>query len=216
MKPYYTDDFCTIYHDNCLDIIESFSDEEFDLIITDPPYGTGINKGKTNYLSYKDTEDNLLDTIEAVYPELRRISHRMIMTPGYYNIWHWPRPDHVGAISFPAGTGNSPWGFNCWQPIFYYGKDPYSGKGRRPDSVTSTEASHKGINHPCPKPLGLWKKMLLRGSLQEGELILDPFMGSGTTLEAAKQVGRKAIGIELEEQYCEMATIRLAQEQFQF
>lgn len=66
----------------------------------------------------------------------------------------------------------------------------------------------KGNNHPCPKPLRLFKWLL---SLHAGYTILDPFMGSGTTLVAAKQLGRKAVGIEIEERYCEIAVERLKQ-----
>ena len=63
--------------------------------------------------------------------------------------------------------------------------------------------------HPCPKPLSLWEELDKR--MKDG-IVLDPFMGSGTTLVAAKELGRKAIGIEIEEKYCEIAVRRLAQE----
>lgn len=69
--------------------------------------------------------------------------------------------------------------------------------------------------HPCPKPLQLWRWLMSKFS-KEGELALDPFMGSGTTLRAAKDVGRRAIGIELEERYCEIAANRLRQEVLNF
>lgn len=71
------------------------------------------------------------------------------------------------------------------------------------------------INHPCPKPIKVWKKLLNSVSLRE-HIILDPFMGSGTTLVAAKELGRRAIGIEIEEKYCEIAVRRLAQEVLPF
>ena len=67
------------------------------------------------------------------------------------------------------------------------------------------------LGHPCSKPMKEWTWLLNKVSL-EGETILDPFMGSGTTLRAAKDLGRKAIGIEIEERYCEIAVKRLAQE----
>ena len=68
----------------------------------------------------------------------------------------------------------------------------------------------QAADHPTPKPVELVKHFI-RLHTQVGETVLDPFMGAGTTLEAAKQMGRKAIGIEIEEKYCEIAVRRLAQ-----
>ena len=65
--------------------------------------------------------------------------------------------------------------------------------------------------HPCPKPLKAWTWLLTKGSVESSDTILDPFMGSGTTLRAAKDLGRKAIGIEIEERYCEVAAKRMSQ-----
>ena len=73
----------------------------------------------------------------------------------------------------------------------------------------------KAEGHPTPKPVAL-PRWFIRLHSAPGELVLDPFMGSGTTLVAAKLEGRKAIGIEIEEKYCEMAVKRLAQEVLQF
>jgi adenine-specific DNA-methyltransferase len=65
-------------------------------------------------------------------------------------------------------------------------------------------------NHPAQKPEALMGQIVGISS-RHGDLILDPFMGSGTTLVSAKRYGRRAIGIELEEKYCEIAAKRLAQ-----
>ena len=64
--------------------------------------------------------------------------------------------------------------------------------------------------HPAPKPLGLFRLLIERWSMTD-TTILDPFMGSGTTLRAAKDLGRRAIGIEIEERYCEIAAKRMSQ-----
>jgi site-specific DNA-methyltransferase (adenine-specific) len=101
-------------------------------------------------------------------------------------------------------------GFTTMQPILYYGKDYRAGKGALPSGKAVTEASEKN-GHPCPKPIGAWSWLLDKVS-QEGETVVDPFMGSGTTLRAAKDLGRKAIGIEISEEYCEIAATRLSQE----
>jgi site-specific DNA-methyltransferase (adenine-specific) len=76
--------------------------------------------------------------------------------------------------------------------------------------VTCAETSEKN-GHPCPKPLGLMRWLVARVS-KPNETVLDPFMGSGTTLLAAKDMGHRAIGIEIEERYCEIAAKRLSQE----
>ena len=95
--------------------------------------------------------------------------------------------------------------------ILYYGKDPHNvGRGMKPISLTGHYDSVDGIDHPCPKPMrfGLW--LIERASIAT-DTVLDPFCGSGTFLVAAKQLGRRAVGIEIEERYCETAAKRLQQ-----
>ena len=84
-----------------------------------------------------------------------------------------------------------------------------------PDLIEHTETAPKN-GHPCPKPLGVWRKILRRVSPEDNGPILDPFMGSGTTLRVAKDLNRKAIGIEIEEKYCEIAANRMSQEVLEF
>jgi DNA modification methylase len=105
------------------------------------------------------------------------------------------------------------WGFTCMQPILYYGSDPFlrTGQGARANSCGQTYPNDANTHgHPCAKPIRMIEWLVSRASLP-GEIVLDPFMGSGTTLVAAKRLGNKAIGIELEERYCEIAAKRLAQ-----
>ena len=84
--------------------------------------------------------------------------------------------------------------------------------GRRPDLRIKTETSDKslgnkelGVAHPCPKPLDFWTWLLLRGSVSDSDIILDPFMGAGTTLIASRNTGRKVTGIEISKKYCKAA-----------
>jgi site-specific DNA-methyltransferase (adenine-specific) len=176
-------------------------------VLTDPPYGNG-----TAYPDVVDDQQHLMELLGVVLPEVRRIGKRVLLTPGAGNMHLYPKPEWTLAWFTPAGAGSGPWGFCCWQPILAYGQDPYlkAGLGRRPDAIVKTEASEVN-GHPCPKPIGVWRWALLRGSANQTDLILDPFLGSGTTLRAAKDLGRRAIGIELSERYCEIAANRLSQ-----
>ncbi len=207
MNPYYSEDGITIWHGDCRAILPMLP--EADLVLTDPPYGVELD-----YASFEDSPEAIFSIVRDILPVLRASVRRVVLTPGVKNMFLYPKPDHVGSFFYPAGCGLNSWGFTCWQPIFFYGKDPYGGKGSLPDSFVSSEAAEKN-GHPCPKPIGQWKWLLKRASL-DGDCVLDPFMGSGTTLRAAKDLGRSAIGIEIEERYCELAANRLRQSVMDF
>jgi DNA modification methylase len=194
-----------------------------DAVLTDPPYGiqgkTGPlrvdskSKGDYETRSFEDTPEYVSRVIVPIICGLCEQSKRVVLTPGQINIHKYCPPDHVGAFFYPASTSISCWGIRCWQPIFYYGKDPYPNE-LRPDGKACYD-SDRLTDHPCPKPLDSWSWLLQRCT-RPGELVLDPFAGSGTTLVAAKNTHRRAIGIEIEERYCEIAAKRLSQEVFEF
>ena len=208
MKPYYSHAGIQIFHGDCREVLPRLCAQGFDAFVTDPQYGVG-----ENYESGCDDLTNVDCGLWAL-TYLRGTAGTGALTPGVKNMWMYPRPVWIGSFFYPSATGRGPWGFVCWQPILYYGTDPYGGTGSRPDSCSSTEAAEKN-GHPCPKPIGQWKWLVNRVTL-EGQLICDPFMGSGTTLRAAKDLGRRAIGIEIEEKYCEIAAKRLSQEVLDF
>lgn len=195
----------TIQCRDCLEGMREMPDKSVDLVLTDPPYGIG-----ECYTSYDDTQENLKDLISKAMPEILRVSKVALITTGTKNIYLYPKPDWVLAWVSSAGVGCGPWGFCCWQPILAYGKDPYlkNGMGSRPDIFQSNEPAPK-TNHPCPKPVSLWSEILMRGSVFESDIILDPFIGSGTTAIAAIRNGRKFIGFEKEPSYFEKAEIRI-------
>jgi DNA modification methylase len=216
MQPYYEHGGITIYHGDCRDVLQHVT---YDVVITDPPYGvefkgkaTKHTKASGGYDSFNDTTTNVESVVIPIIASLVSTGQRAVVTPGSRCMFRYPEPKSVGVIFFPSGAGMNSWGFTCSQPIYYYGKDPYlaTRQGSRPDSFSSTERSEQN-GHPCPKPIGTMRWLVRRGSLA-GEMILDPFMGSGTTLLAAQLEGRKAIGIEIEERYCEIAAKRLQQE----
>lgn len=216
MTPYYEHAGITIYHGDSRDYSLSA-----DCILTDPPYGISgtrngfskLSKGAYETDLFEDNKEYISGVIVPEVNRLRGLVKRCVLTPGQSNIFLYPPPLHMGVFWYPASSSCSPWGIRMWQPIFYYGKDPNHGR-LLPDSKACNDYEI-GIAHPCPKPLKSWSWLLKRMSL-ESECVLDPFMGSGTTLVAAKKLGMRAIGIEIEERYCELAAQRLSQEVFDF
>ena len=215
IKPYYEDDAVFLIHGDCREIVPLLG--RFDLLLTDPPYGLqGADTEKNAYASFSDNADEVTDLVRWVIDRARLVGGRCVLTPGQSQMFKYPEPEAVGAFYYPAGSGSCKWGFVGWQPIFYYGKDPYlaNGKGRAMNSHASTEQAEKN-GHPCPKPLKQWAWLLNRCSL-EGETVLDPFAGSGTTGRACKDLGRKCVMIEREERYCAIAARRMGQEVLPF
>ncbi len=179
------------------DVERLMGGEKADLCLTGPPYGIGETFG-----DYIDSSENLTQLINGFLPLARENSKRILLTPGNLNQFLYPKPDWVLAWFCSAGVGVNPWGYTCWNAIFAYGKDPYLqvGKGSRPDAMVRNEVSEK-LNHPTVKPIGVWNWILERGSIKVGDMIFDPFGGSGTTLIACEKLGRKCRMMEISEMY---------------
>lgn len=206
-KPFYKDRLVEIYNGDSLELLPDLI-KRSDVCLTDFPYG--VNE---KYKSYKDTRVGLETLVKTVLPILVGGVEITAITCGAGNQWIYPQPTWTINWIIPAGAGRGPWGFICSQPILVYGKDPYlkNRLGGRADIIISNETSQKN-GHPCPKPYGVWGQILKRITINNEPVIIDPFMGSGTTLRVCKDLGYKAIGIELEESYCEIAAKRCAQE----
>ncbi len=200
MKPYYEADGITIYHGDCRKI-----GLPGDVVITDPPYGlrpinvTGYGRRRIRVTG--DETCDLTDWLLSVW------SGPAIV----FGLWQRPPAGReavrqlVWAKTRLGLSGSRlPWR-NSHEVAWVYGDS-----WRASDRGTVWRTSHdNGAEHPTQKPLELMQ-WLVEAALP-GWCVLDPFMGSGTTLVAAKNLGRKAIGIEIEERYCEIAAERLAQ-----
>jgi len=222
MKPYYEHAGITIYHGDCREVLPQF---EVDAIVTDPPYGVNFSgkaghyrnepdaKRTDTYTLYEDTPANFQSIVlPALQLALSRARAGAVFISGR-NVWQLPQGE-LGGIYLPNGCGRTPWGFQNFMHVVFYGKDPYTaaGLGSRPNGKYGLYGNDANqIQHPCAKPLAAMKWAVLRVTLP-GQRICDPFMGSGTALEAAKYTDRSAIGIEIEERYCEIAAKRLSQE----
>ena len=208
---------CRLILGDCLEVMPLLG--KVDAVVTDPPYGVNYEGSKTkhgtNGFSYNSFDDTPEEIERVCVPAIRMamsMARSGIMTPGNANAFKYDEPRSLGVIYYPSGANSGPWGFVCSQPLFYYGKDPYlaNGLGSRPTAFATTEATDRTINHPCPKPIGQTTWMVSRVSLPN-ETILDPFMGSGTTLVACAKLGRKGIGIEPDPGYFETACRRVEQ-----
>lgn len=226
MRAYYEHAGITIYHADCREVLPLLSG--VDVTITDPPYGvsfegkrTKSGGGRRAELGYgSDFVDDAAYIDVVVVPvieECRRRFGRVVVMPGNRCMYRYPHPDDMGCVFNPSGAGLGPWGFTCFHPVLYYGKDPYLARnlGHRPTGIIDVAPGDGDNGHPCPKPLR-WMRWLVQKASLQNELVLDPFMGSGTTLRAAKDLGRRCVGVEICEKYCEIATKRLSQEVFNF
>ena len=198
--PYYQDDAVTIYHGDCREILPEL---EFDAIVTDPPYGIGANR-MTLGNGRKRIDRGDLDW-DSAPPDLAPLFAADVPTI----IWggnYFTLPPSSRWLVWDKGTGANDFA-DCelaWTNLNGVVKRFFR------SWVGANARQHaEGVRfHPTQKPLEL---MAWCVGFTEGT-VLDPFMGSGTTLRAAKDLGRKAIGIELEERYCETAAERMGQE----
>jgi len=200
MKPYFTDSTgtITIYHGDALEVLPTLT---ADAIVTDPPYGVGFRD---------ETWDESIPSWWL--PLAREAAPLVVFTTAPTTMWDYPRPDWVLCAARQGSQSRTSYGgFNHWSPVLVYGKGAWSPDFHSAHAV-HTGKENLGIDHPCPKSLALMRWIVAGTS----GLVLDPFMGSGTTLRAAKDLGRRAIGIEIEERYAEIAARRLQQEVLPF
>ena len=201
-KPYYENDNGVLYHGDCLEIMPHL--ESVDLIFADPPYFVGFKYEKI------DTEYDYIEP-EILYSCLIESAQVVLITPGMKEYSKWAQLNPLWQYCWfkPGSTRQSCLrGFNTWEPILVFGeikKPVWQDAVRLPDCVNHIKGKS---DHPCPKPEALLLKLVDDFS-EQGDTILDPFLGSGTTAVACEKLGRKWIGIELEEKYCEIAAKRI-------
>ena len=209
-----------LYCGDCLTILPHIG--KVDAVVTDPPYGVMLgevvngqakDKGQTSYTGFSDTPEYLKKMVVPFIGLCIERFSRVVLTPGNRNFWLYPPSNDFGVWFNPAGTSIGKWGFILAQPILFYGKDPRAGKGSGASSTWGGHDRDKSIRnkeggHPCPKPIKFTSWLVNKASL-ENEIILDPFMGSGTTGIACIRMGRKFIGIEISPEYFEIAKNRI-------
>lgn len=208
MKPYYQDDWCTIYHGDCRDVLPQIG--QFDLVLTDPPYGIERFKKGFGYTRFKGhgAERNGLTWDNKPNGELLR----NVLSKGKQAvIW--------GANNFdlPESEYFLVWDKEQTVDNFASAELAYSNLGVPAKIFRYSIHRHNHTScgfHPTQKPIQLMTWCI--GLADNPQTILDPFMGSGSTLRAAKDLCINATGIEIEERYCEIAANRLRQEVLSF
>ena len=220
--PYYEADGVTIYHGDCREVLPGLGLCE--LLLTDPPYGVNYvtNRrlrgdalrvpvaGDEGLTVFAKAWPLLLDRLHAdrhwyVFASPRQIPPMAHILGGFKHILAWDKGNRGTVGDLEAGFGEA------WEAVFYGMKGRRPLFGKRPRTVVRYDWSATlDPVHPTVKPVGLLHKMVA-WSTQIGETVLDPFMGSGTTLCAALDLNRRAVGIETEERYCEIAAERLSQ-----
>ena len=209
MRPFYSDAAVTIYHGDSRELVPQLEQDTVDLVLTDPPYA------RESWPVWAA----LPLTAEAMKP-----GRSLFTYCGHYQI-----PD---VLALMAGTFRYHWlchVVNTWacprmwgyhvevfsKPVLWFTLGPHAGWPRnqcmpdrwRPMDWAARSEHHWGQGY-VTEPIHY--------ATDTGGLILDPFMGSGTTLRAAKDLGRRAIGIEVDERYCEVAAKRMSQEVLEF
>lgn len=219
----------TLYNADCREVLPAL--DRVNATITDPPYGIGLVKKTSDYrdskhfdageslvasVLYDDEPQQIRELIREVMPLVLAVSERALVFSGPAMLWAYPEPASLGSVFTMAGAGRTSWGFQCTHPVLFYGKDPFlqDGKGGRPNSWKNDQPNTEKIDHPCPKPVA-WMEWAMWRASREGETVLDPFLGSGTTGIAATKMGRDFIGIEREPAYFDIACRRIEQAQRQ-
>lgn len=229
--PFYVDESVTLHHGDCKPVLASMADGSVDLVITDPPYSARTHKhakatrqgGARKSVHFDSITENDLRTVLTECGRVSRgwvvatldYAHAVAMEaappPGLavLRIGVWAKPNPMPQIS-----GDRPG--QGWESIAFLHRTDHrpkwNGGGR--SSVWYLAADGGGL-HPTQKPLrmvGDWVRLFS----DPGDLVLDPFAGSGTTLRAAVDNGRRAIGVELDERYCRTIVKRMDQQVLDF
>ena len=206
MKPYYDHAGITLYHGDCREILPTLG--QFDLLLTDPPYGIDYKAGESSQVG--------IQKFERIHDDNKPFDPSFFLE--FPDVICWGANNYARRLPEECGQ------FYCWDKVCQNGMKvriaeceyAWHKNGTKPrvfrhlwsGAYRKSEAGQKSC-HPTQKPVALMVWCL--SLAPDAQTILDPFAGSGTTLVAAKLEGRKAVGIEINERYCEIAAKRLAQ-----
>jgi DNA modification methylase len=225
VTPYYQRDGVTLYRGDCAE-----HEIACDLVVTDPPYGQEFKSGKSDLWGAirGDGKDDMAETVAALaraLKGLRRGRHVYIFEKGFdlsalplcgITELIWDKGTiGMGDLSEPWGPQHEKIRFATYEISKANREKGYgnlSARLRKGSVIRSTRAISGAVkNHPTEKPVDVLRQLIESSSVM-GEIVYDPFAGSGSTLIAAALEGRQAIGVEFEERYCEIAARRFERE----
>lgn len=214
METYYRDQWTKIYCINCITGMKQLGDVVIDATICDPPYGVGVEYSGP----YKDKREGYWELMESWFRIAKLISRVIVFTPGAVNLSKWIKieePYWICCWYHPNSTAPSRIGsWMHWEPILIYGK-PYKRASKDAWNIPVAWQASVGDKFPNPKQEKLWDQLILEFT-NEGDTVLDPFVGSGTTPRCCKKLHRKCIGMDISETACKLAADRCRQEVMKF
>jgi site-specific DNA-methyltransferase (adenine-specific) len=236
VTPYYDAGGVTIYCGDCLDVLDAVTFSGVDAVLMDPPYASGARTEAAKASSgammrgakwaQRPIDNDQMTTAGFVWlmrEVAGRLSSALVQGAAVLSFIDWRQwPNLVGALESrnlrvngmvvwdkgSMGLGN---GFRAQHELICFASNGTARVFARDCGNVLRSPRVEPFDHPSPKPIPLVER-LLEVVTDRGDLMLDPFMGSGRTLQAAKNLGRRAIGIEIEERYCEISAKRLSQE----
>lgn len=196
-----------IHCGNSFKLIKTMPNKSVDITITDPPYGINFisNHRKVKLKAIENDSEFPIEFLQEIFRVTRKAVYVFCR---WDNLKDMPKPKSVIAWvknNWSMGDLQHEHG-RQWEAIAFYSMEEHEFEKRIPDLI---ECDRTGNNlHPTEKPVKLIRELI---KANKGQLIFDPFVGSGTTMVACKQLNRDFIGIEIDEEYCKVAEKRLAQ-----
>ena len=216
--------WCVVEGD-CWGALASFPPGSVDALVTDPPYGIDLgecgNPRGGNYgmkhegYGFADTYEHFVAEVVPRLNEWLDVSKRALVWTGPH-IHEQRKPAAIGGVYFPGAVGRHVWGFKQFLPALLYGMSPTLAQGKGAGVPTCIQSNERAEpiegGHPVPKPLP-WMLWSVRLASLPGELVVDPFAGSGTTGVAALRLGRRVVLIERDPRFAALARERMSAEE---
>ena len=215
MTPYYTDDYVTLYHGDSREVLPDVIDVlEPDVIVTDPPYGieweSGLMPGSKSFSPIVGDDSTVLAewVISTYWPAVPMVvfgAHcfpHLLPEPGRWIVWDKrlsEQADKMFGSPVEMAWRSGPTMSTVMYRILHSG------------CVDGDSGGRAARRHPTQKPVKLFRQIIEDLCPADGRIV-DPFAGSGSTLRAAKDLGRRSVGVEVDESYCEVIAERCAQE----